>query len=96
MYRFYRVEDALKIHTICVDLELSENDARLLTYIHAKGIESTLGVSYFDDPPEQDTETLEILLGLSKGTLRLPSIISLDESYHKALDLILNISSKIH
>jgi hypothetical protein len=89
-------EDALKIHAICVDVNLSENDARLLTYMHAKGMESGLGIDYFTYPPDQDAEALEIMLGYSKGTLRLPSVISLDEDGHKALDLILNISSKIN
>lgn len=89
-------DDALKIHAICVDLNLSEHEARLLTYMHAKGIESGLGVDYFRNPPEQDAEALEIMLGHSKGSLRLPSVITLDEDGHKALDLILNISNKIN
>ena len=33
-------EDALKIHAICADIDLNENDARLLTYMHAKASES--------------------------------------------------------
>lgn len=89
-------DDALKIHAICVDLNLSEHEARLLTYMHAKGIESGLGIDYFRNPPEQDAEALEIMLGHSKGSLRLPSVITLDEDGHKALDLILNISNKIN
>lgn len=89
-------DDALKIHAICVDTNLSEHEARLLTYMHAKGMESGLGIDYFLDPPGQDAEALEIMLGHSKRTLRLPSVISLDEDGHKALELILNISSKIN
>ncbi|HEX2959082.1 MAG TPA: hypothetical protein VHO70_19760 [Chitinispirillaceae bacterium] len=89
-------EDALKIHAICVDVNLSEHDARLLTYMHAKGKESGLGIDYFNDPSVQDAEAIEIMLGHSQGTFRLPSVISLNEDGHKALDLILNISNKIN
>lgn len=89
-------EDALKIHAICVDVNLSEHEARLLTYIHAKAKESGAGIEYFNEPPEQDAEAIEIMLGHSRGTFLLPSVVSLNEDGHKALDLILNISSKIN
>jgi hypothetical protein len=89
-------EDALKIHAICVDVNLTEHEARLLTYMHAKGKESGEGIDYFNEPSEQDAEAIEIMLGHSRGTFRLPSVINLNDDGHKALDLILNISSKIN
>lgn len=89
------LEDALKIHAICADLNLSDDNARLLTYIHTKGFESGLGVKYFENPPKQDMEALELMLGRNKGTLRLPAVTGFDKSSQKALDLIFDLSKKI-
>lgn len=87
--------DALKIHAICVDMNLSENDARILTYMHAKASESGKGISYFLNPANEDSEALEIMLGQHKGTAQLPPAISLDAQSQQALDLILTIAERI-
>jgi len=88
-------EDAMKIHAICADYGLSENDARLLTYMHAKAAESGKGIDYFLTPAAEDAEALEIMLGQSRGSLRLPAVMSLDDEGQEALELILSISEKI-
>lgn len=87
--------DALKIHAICVDISLSENDARILTYMHAKASESGKGISYFLNPANEDSEALEIMLGQRKGTVQLPPALSLDPQGQQALDLILTIAERI-
>jgi len=88
-------DDALKIHAICADISLSENEARVLTYMHAKAIESGKGVEYFYCPAEEDSEALQIMLGQSKSSLRLPSVASLDQQGQDALELILTIANRI-
>ena len=88
-------DDALRIHAICADISLSENEARLLTYMHAKAHESGKGVEYFLNPAEEDAEALEIMLGISKSNFRVPSVMSLDDKGHDALELILTIADKI-
>lgn len=88
-------EDALKIHAICADIDLNENDARLLTYMHAKASESGKGIEYFFNPAAEDAEALEIMLGCCKKTIRLPAVMSLDERGQEALELILTIADKI-
>ena len=87
--------DALKIHAICVDISLSENDARILTYMHAKASESGKGINYFLNPANEDSEALEIMLGQRKGTIQLPPAASLDAKGQQALDLILTIAERI-
>lgn len=87
--------DALKIHAICVDLNLSEGDARILTYMHAKATESGRGIEYFFSPAQEDSEALEIMLGQRKSTLQLPDNLSLDDKGQEALDLILTIADRI-
>lgn len=89
-------DDALRIHAICADKNICENDARLLTYMHAKGCESGKGVDYFYNPADEDSEALEIMLGKSKGSLRIPSVMSLDEKGQEALELVMTISDKIN
>lgn len=54
---------ALKIHAICFDEDLSDEEARILTYIHAKTNKSDKGLNYFDDYNYFDEQALEILLG---------------------------------
>jgi hypothetical protein len=61
MTRYF--DDALRIYTMCVNDDLSDDDARLLTYIHVKACESGKGVEYFDDPSEFDEEALRVMLG---------------------------------
>jgi hypothetical protein len=56
-------DDAMRIYAICGDEALSDDEARLLTYMHAKGCESGKGVDYFADPSEYDDTALEIMIG---------------------------------
>lgn len=87
-------ESALKIHAVCADLEYSDEEARVYTYIHTKAVESGRGVDYFYDPAPEDSEALEIMLGL-KRTIEIPPAITLDEQESEALDLILSIAGHI-
>jgi len=86
--------NALKIHAVCADLEYSDEDARVYTYIYTKAAESGRGVDYFNDPAPEDSEALEIMLGL-KRTLELPPAITLDDEESEALDFILSIAGHI-
>lgn len=61
MNRYF--EDALRIYAVCGDDDLSDADARLLTYIHVKACESGKGIDYFDDPSEFDEKALGVMLG---------------------------------
>jgi hypothetical protein len=61
MTRYF--DDAMRIYAICGDEDLSDHDARLLTYMHAKGCESGKGIDYFDDPSPFDEAALSALLG---------------------------------
>jgi hypothetical protein len=61
MTRYF--DDAVRIYAICGDEALSDDDARLLSYIHVKACESDKGIDYFDDPSPHDEEALSILLG---------------------------------
>ncbi|MDR0307776.1 MAG: hypothetical protein LBI42_13195 [Chitinispirillales bacterium] len=85
---------ALRIHAVCADLEYSDEEARVYTYIHTKAVESGRGVEYFYNPAPEDSEALEIMLGM-KRTLELPPAITLDEQESEALDLILSIADHI-
>lgn len=87
--------DSLKIHAICVDMNLSETDARILTYMHAKGIETGKGAQYFLNPANEDSEALEIMLGQKTESMQLASDIILDEKTQEALDLITTIADRI-
>ena len=87
-------DSALKIHAVCADLEFSEEDARLYTYIHAKSTESGRGIEYFSDPAPEDSEALEIMLGL-KRSLEIPPLMTLDQKENEAVDLILSIADRI-
>jgi hypothetical protein len=65
-------EDAVRIYAICGDEELTDDDARLLTYMHAKACESGKGIEYFNDPSEHDEEALKVLTGdLTIGELAI-------------------------
>jgi hypothetical protein len=61
MTRYF--DDAVRIYAICGNDDLSDDDARILTYIHAKACESGKGIDYFNDPPEFDEEALQVMLG---------------------------------
>ncbi|MFP4163826.1 MAG: hypothetical protein ACLFQB_07995 [Chitinispirillaceae bacterium] len=87
-------DSALKIHAVCADLEYSDEDARVYTYIHAKASETGRGVEYFSDPAPEDSEALEIMLGI-KRSIEIPSMMTLDEKENEAVELILSISDKI-
>lgn len=87
-------DSALKIHAVCADLEYSDEDARVYTYIHAKASETGKGVEYFSDPAPEDSEALEIMLGI-KRSIEIPSMMTLDETENQAVELILSISDKI-
>jgi len=86
--------NALKIHAVCADLEYSDEDARVYTYIYTKAVESGRGVDYFNDPAPEDSEALEIMLGL-KRNLNLPPAITLNDEESEALDFILSIAGHI-
>jgi hypothetical protein len=88
-------EDALRIHAICADSNFSENEARLLTYMHAKASESTNGIEYFDSPMQEDMDALEIMLGKSKKKICLPPIVDLSKKEQDALEMILTIADRI-
>lgn len=88
-------EDALRIHAICVDTGRTENDARLLTYMHAKASESERGIDYFLSPSEEDADALEIMLGKSSKKVDIPPVANLDKKEQDAIDLILTIADRI-
>lgn len=88
-------DDAMKIHAICADSGLSENDARLLTYMHAKASENISGIEYFYHPEVEDADALEIMLGKSKKKIVLPPIIDLNKNEQDALEIILTIANRI-
>ena len=56
-------EDAIRIYAICGDENLSDDEARLLTYIHVKALENPHGLDFLDDPEETDRDALNIMLG---------------------------------
>lgn len=88
-------EDALRIHAICADSSLDEDEARLLTYMHTKACETGKGIDYFLSPAEEDAEALEIMLGKSSSYMKFPSSMNLDERGQEALELIMTIADKI-
>jgi hypothetical protein len=88
-------DDALRIHAICADAGLDENDARLLTYIHAKASESEQGIDYFNAPAEEDVDALEIMLGKSKKKIKIPPMVDLNNHEQEAVDMILSIAERI-
>ena len=88
-------EDALRIHAICADCGLSENDARLLTYMHAKISENAKGIEYFNSPEQEDMDALEIMLGKSNKKICLPPIVDLNKKEQEALEMILTIADRI-
>lgn len=88
-------EDALRIHAICADAGLGENEARLLTYMHAKASENESGIDYFNAPAEEDIDALEIMLGKSKKKIKIPPIMDLEPNEQEAVDIILTIAERI-
>jgi hypothetical protein len=55
--------DAMSIAAICSDEGLTRDDARLLTYIHVKCKNSSLGVECFKGNQNEEISALEIMLG---------------------------------
>ncbi|MFP4417737.1 MAG: hypothetical protein ACOC41_02410 [Chitinivibrionales bacterium] len=56
-------DDAMKIHALCADAQLPDSDAKLMTYIHVKALESGRGLSYFEKADNNDQAALQFLLG---------------------------------
>jgi hypothetical protein len=56
-------EDAVRIYAICGDENLSDDEARLLTYIHVKVRENSGGPDFFDSPDRVEADALGIMLG---------------------------------
>jgi hypothetical protein len=56
-------EDALSIAALCADLGLSNEDARLFVYIHAKSAGNPSGIECFSEKKEEEILALEIMLG---------------------------------
>jgi hypothetical protein len=55
--------DAMRVYAICGDENISDEDTRVLAYMHAKGYESGRGIAYFADPPKVEEDALEIMVG---------------------------------
>jgi hypothetical protein len=53
----------VRIYAICGDENLSDDEARLLTYLHVKAQESPRGLDFLDDPDGTDREALLAMLG---------------------------------
>jgi hypothetical protein len=58
--------DALSISALCSDLGLSQEDAKLFTYIHVKSANAPEGVECFNHFKDEEVLALEILLGIKK------------------------------
>jgi hypothetical protein len=56
-------DDAARIYAICGDENLSDDEARLLTYIHVKAQENPNGLDFLDDPDGIDRDALRAMLG---------------------------------
>ncbi|MDO8517065.1 MAG: hypothetical protein Q7S33_02975 [Nanoarchaeota archaeon] len=77
------LDEAIKIHAICFDLNLSTDDAKLYSFIHIRGLESKQGTNYFRKERSEDITPLEILLGKDKEIIqeKLNSLEELKESF---------------
>ena len=53
----------MRVYAICGDENISDEDTRVLAYMHAKGFESGRGIEYFADPPKVEEDALEIMVG---------------------------------
>jgi hypothetical protein len=60
------LNDALSISALCSDLGLSQDDAKLFTYIHVKSLNSPDGITCFDKSENEEINALEIMLGMKK------------------------------
>ena len=56
-------DDAVSIYAICGDENLSDDEARLLTYMHVKAQGNPDGLDFLDDPDNTDRDALRIMLG---------------------------------
>jgi len=55
--------DAMRVYAICSDENISDDDTRVLAYMHAKGFESGRGIDYFANPSKIEEDALEIMVG---------------------------------
>lgn len=53
----------MRVYAICSDENISEEDTRVLAYMHAKGYESGRGIGYFENPSKIEEDALEIMVG---------------------------------
>ncbi len=88
-------EDSMKIHAICADSDFGDEEARILTYMHSKAVESGRGVEYFYNPAPEDSEALEIMLG-KKCSLTISPTMALDQEEQEAVDLIFSVADRIN
>ena len=56
-------DETLKIHAICADLDISEDDTRTISYVHLK-IKENNDKDYFLHPLDEDSQALEIMLDM--------------------------------
>jgi len=55
--------DAMRVYAICSDENISDEDTRVLAYMHAKAFESGMGMEYFRNPSRIEEDALEIMVG---------------------------------
>jgi hypothetical protein len=67
-----RFEDALSIAALCSDLGISQDDARLFIYIHAKSCCHPSGIQCFIEKKEEEVLALEIMLGIKNMAVLFP------------------------
>jgi|WetSurMetagenome_2_1015567.scaffolds.fasta_scaffold196462_2 hypothetical protein len=65
-------EDALSIAALCSDLGISQDDARLYIYIHAKSCSHPSGIQCFIHEKEEEILALEIMLGIKNIAVLFP------------------------
>jgi hypothetical protein len=83
----------MRVHAICANEGIADDDAKLLTYMHVKGCESGRGVNYFIDPQEVDEEAIRILLGHGRATGDLIESCPAENSSNALLSLADRISA---
>ncbi len=87
-------DDAMKIHALCADAQLPDNDAKLMTYIHVKVMESGKGVSYFENADSNDEAALQFLLGERSLGISVNTETE-NESSHNALQSLEELPHKL-
>ena len=53
--------EASKIYAICFDLDITDEQIRLLSFIHLKTIQND--INYFENPSLEEVQSLKIMLG---------------------------------